>query len=1029
MDNHIKKAINRIQQLQQAFSEKLTFRVEELHQVFFKLDELSPSSADNNKQELKSCHDLAHKLAGSAGTFQFTDVYNAAINLEQFCAQLLDKNTPEPQNWFSQVHLLLKILKDASKYKSQVASQKITTIKPTPAYSQLNKIILVDDDELLSALIQEQAKHFGYNIECISNPETLSDFLDEHTAEVILMDIVFPNFSFDGIDLVKQLKAENKLQCPVVFLSNRDDFSARVEAVRSGGDGYIVKPINILELVEILDKHTHKSTHDHYRALIIDDDPIVADTYSKTLEKHQFNCKTVTNPFFAFEELESFLPDIILLDIHMPNCNGFEVADVIRQDNRFTHIPILFLSGDTNEEFEIAALKAGGNCLLNKYADRKTFVINAISQSKRSRELHTVINRFRKDELCLQAVSHSTSDAIITLNKDGLIILWNEGAENIFGYQSLEVIGQSIEIIIPKEYQAQHRKGFHNLVSKQNPPIKNTIESQAMTKEGGRVSIELTYSEWLSGNERFFTSIIRDVTKRKEIENKLHNQQENLTAIVNNSAEGIITINDTGIIEMVNPKALEIFGYSSDELKGQNFSILMPKSTSKHHDQYLQKFEIHNLKVFNKARELQGVRKDGLIFPMELNISPMSINGVKKYVGILHDISDRHEVLNALTLAKFEAEEANKAKSSFLSSMSHELRTPLNAVLGFTQLLQEDQNASLNEDQYDSLEHIYSAGHHLLNLIDEVLDLSKIENGSINVNLESINLIKLLNSSLELITPELVRSQISLEQNLPTEDNIYVMADNVRLNQVLANLLTNAIKYNKEQGTITVYLTTTSKKVRIHIKDMGLGIPEDMMDDLFTPFNRLGAAQSGIEGTGIGLTITKMLVELMGGQIGVDNTPGKGCNFWVELDKTECSKNSIKVQLVQNTKQIKNTSAINILYIEDNTANRLLIKKIIQSQTDFQYNEASNGSEGLEKARKIQPQVILLDISLPDMDGFEVYKHLQDNSLTKSTKVIVVSANAMPNDIAKGQSANFFAYLTKPIDHLQLIETINRALE
>lgn len=1031
----MENTINRIQELQLAFSQSLTIRIEELFQSTQQLDTQHPPSAENNNALLIETHNLAHTLAGTAGTFQFTDVYDLAKNLELFCSHLLDTNTPFPEDWLTQIQQLLAELRQASDNKNKALPLRrksfVSIDNSDFLTSKASKIILVDDDVLVSSLIQEQAKHFGYQIHCITKPEEFSDYLSNNSPEVILMDIVFPNSSLNGIDLVKQLKADDKIHCPVIFLSNKDDFNARLNAVRAGGNGYIVKPVNTLELVEILNKYTHSKVSTNYRALIIDDDPIVMQFYKKKLEAHNFTCQTITKPLTTTEELVTFEPDIILLDINMPECNGFEVAEVIRQDTRFTHIPIIFLTGDNSAECEIAALKAGGNCFLSKNTNKETFIANAISHSKRSQELHAVINRLRKNEFRFQAVSNSTSDAIITLNKEGLIILWNKGAENIFGYQSLEVFGQSIEIIIPDQHQEKHHQGFKKLLSGNGPVNKHSIESQAITKDQRLINIELTYTEWLSGSERFYTSIIRDTTHRKEIEKELKNQQDNLKAIVSCSAEGIITIDDRGIIEMANPKALEIFAYTAEELEGKNISTLMPKAMRSQHDQYLKHSEIHAPKIINKARELQGLRKDGSVFPMELNVSPMTLNGVKKYIGVLHDITSRKNTLAAITAAKHEAENANKAKSQFLSSMSHELRTPLNAVLGFTQLLQEDQDAPLNEDQNDSLGHIYSAGQHLLNLIDEVLDLSKIESGKINIAHDSINLIKLLKQSLELISPQARRSQITLVNKCPAEESVFVLADTFRLNQVFSNLLTNAIKYNQIHGSISVWLSQNNNKVRIYVKDTGGGIPDEMMKDLFIPFNRLGAEQSGIEGTGIGLTISKMLVEMMGGTIGVENIYGKGCTFWVELDRAEINdvtKTTEALSIHPEHKQQK-TPSIALLYIEDNPANRLLMKKIINTHTDFNYVEACTGTEGVESALKIKPQIILLDINLPDMDGYEVFEQLQQNKLTETSKIIVVSANAMPIDIAKGKETGFFDYVTKPIDHQQLLSTVNKALE
>lgn len=1034
MKTKVEAAIGKIQELQQAFASNLSVRINELNQSLLQLDKQLLPTTTKNAALLKVIYELSHKLAGSAGTFQFTEVYNAAKNLEHFCISLLspDSNIDIPNNWHQQLIDLQKEIKQGSNDKNQFLSAHPPTTEAhlTDIYfpSHTSKIILVDDDELLAALTQEQAKHFGFYIDCIHNPEELSKFLESHSPEVILMDIVFPNYDFTGIELVKQLKDQNKIHCPVIFLSNRTDFSARLDAVRSGGNGYITKPVNILELVEILDKHAYKNIKAAPKALVIDDDSMSAAFHTEILQSINFECQLINNPLLAIETLISFKPDIVLLDIHMPDCSGYEVAEVIRQDTRFTHIPILFLSADNSEECEIAALKAGGSCFINKNVDKNTFITNVLTQSQRSRELHSVINRLRKDELRFQAISHSTSDAIITLNKDGLIILWNEGAENIFGYQSIEVIGQSIELIIPEQYREQHRKGFYNLVSQKSPPEHNSIESQALHKDGSLISIELSYSEWLSGDERFFTSIIRDTTQRKAVEYQLKNQQENLKAVVTNSAEGIITINAKGTIEMANPKAYQIFAYDGNELEGKNVSILMPKAMRSMHDQYLKDSTVHIPKIIDKARELLGVRKNGSSFPMELNISPMSINGEKKFVGILHDITERQNTLEALTNAKFAAEEANKAKSSFLSSMSHELRTPLNAVLGFSQLLQADNDAPLNSDQQDSIEHIYNSGQHLLNLIDEVLDLAKIESKQVSINLTEVNLIKLLEQSLNSIAPQLSKANISLKQQLPEQQDIFVQADALRLTQVIANFLSNAIKYNRKQGCISVYLSQENNKVRLFVKDTGPGIPEKMMKDLFVPFNRLGAEQSDIEGTGIGLTITKMLVEMMGGEIGVDNIPGEGCTFWVELEQTTTSeKKSSSTAVIQESSVQKHVNA-NVLYIEDNEINRLLIKKIINAKTDFQYHEAATGQTGIQAALELKPQIILLDINLPDIDGYQIYQQLQQHDALRQTKIIIISANAMPEDIEKSRSGDFFDYITKPIEQKKLLSSINKAL-
>ncbi len=1032
MDNSTKSTLVRIQDLQQAFAQNLAQRINELELLFQDLNQQYSLNHFSNQQNLKNIHDFSHKLAGSAGTFQFTAVYQAAKAIENFCVPLLDVETAtQPKDWFSNIQPLFKTLKSATDSEQHaIFSKHITTSQYSEPEREdtrkANQILLVDDDELLASLIQTQAKHFGYQIDCLHHPEELATFLETHSPEVILMDIIFPNRDMTGIDLVRDLKATNKIHCPVIFLSSKEDFTTRLNAVRAGGDGYIMKPVDILELIEILDRHTYKTTDSHYHALIIGDDPAKQHDYPALLKPYHFSSKILTDASNVTEVLATFQPDIILLNVYIPDCSSAEVTEVIRQDNQYTHIPILYLDAYS----EPLHNQLSADSFLDKNLSAESLISRILYHSQRSKKLHRVISRLRKDQLSFQSISHSLSDAIITLNKQGLIIFWNEGAEKMFGYSSLEVLGQSIEIIIPPKYRDKHRQGFHRLVSSNTEQLtKISIESQAITKAQKLIPIELTYTEWLSGKERFFTSIIRDISEHKAIEKSLKDKKNKLNAIIKNSAEGIITLDAHGIIEMANPKAQAIFAYTEEELIGKNVSILMPHSARAEHDHYLKHSVIHAKKVINKARELYGLRKDGSQFPMELNVAPMDIGHEKKFVGILHDITDRKNILETMRLAKQEAEQANQAKSQFLSSMSHELRTPLNAILGFTQLLQEDTVDTVNEDQRESLDHIFLAGTHLLTLINEILDLSKIESKQVDINLEPIDIIQVVSQVTNLISPQADKAQIKMITHLPKSEKLFVIADSSRIIQVINNLLTNAIKYNRSEGTVTIHFTEKDKRVRLSVTDTGLGIPEEMIPQVFEPFHRLGAEQKDIEGTGIGLTITKMLIEMMKGTIGLDNHIGEGCTFWIELEKINVDDKLSAPIVVNSAQSIINPQEqiFKVLYIEDNSANRLLIKKLISRKAQFSYHEASNGTTGMTAALAIEPDIILLDINLPDMSGYDVLQKLQAYSQIKS-KIIIISANAMPKDLEKGKGINIFAYLTKPINSSELFAVINQAL-
>jgi len=1041
MSHKIEQAISRIQELQFSFSANLNTHIKELYEISAHVDVQQPPMSKHNASSIKETYHLAHKLAGSAGTFQFTEVYEAAKVLEKYCFTLVNsQSNVVNKTWYAEVERLLLSLKEASLNTSDslVKNKVLTPLLPVPEpqldETQQYNIVLVDDDTLLTALIQEQAKHFGYTIHAINNPEQLSCFLEQQSPDIILMDIVFPQYDFTGIDLVKRLKAEGKIQCPVIFLSNRDDFDARLEAVQAGGDGYIVKPINIVELVETIEQKVSGCSVEPYKVLFISSDTEISLYYQNLLSSANFVFQSFEQPDDVINGVSDFLPDVIVLEMTLVCGNSFEIANVFLQDNRFTHIPIVFLLENTasQQQYQEKGLQLGCDNFLTEDMSDTSFIANINSYCKQSRALYAVINRLKQDELRFQSVSYSSSDAIISLNKEGTIILWNEGAENIFGYRSLEVIGQSIELIIPPKYRSEHHGGLYNFINDKQSSTKRTIESHAMTKGKALISIELTYTEWQSGNEYFYTSIIRDVSQRKTIENELKHQKENLNAIIINSAEGIITIDEHGIVEIANPKALEMFGYEEGELVGENISILMAEELRHQHGRYVQESKINSVtEIFNKAREIEGLHKDGSFFPLELNVSPMMINGARKYVGILHDVTEWRKALAVVTEAKLDAENANKAKSQFLSSMSHELRTPLNAILGFTQLLQEESSLCRDAEASESLEYIFDAGKHLLQLIDEVLDLSKIEAGKLSIQLESINLIMAIKKSINFVSQQASDAQIAINFSESEQKPLLIAVDNLRLNQILNNLLTNAIKYNKPQGKIDIWISDFKHKVRIHIKDTGGGIPENRLKEIFQPFHRLGAENSTIKGTGIGLTITKVLVEMMQGSIGVDNVEGEGCTFWVDFKKEKGGNPATDRELLSEMKQDKvceMPSTLEILYIEDNAANRLLMKKMINRNTGFKYTEAFNGEEGIEAVSNSQPQILLLDINLPDMDGFEVFNRLQEQNLLAGTKVIIVSANAMLSDINKAKALGVFDYITKPIDQKKLFKVLDLVL-
>ncbi len=362
------------------------------------------------------------------------------------------------------------------------------------------------------------------------------------------------------------------------------------------------------------------------------------------------------------------------------------------------------------------------------------------------------------------------------------------------------------------------------------------------------------------------------------------------------------------------------------------------------------------------------------------------------------------------------ADQANRAKSEFLSRMSHELRTPLNAILGFAQLL---GISNLNPNDRESVEQISRAGRHLLGLINEVLDIARIESGRIDLSLEAINPMEIVIESLDLIRPLAVQSGIELLINEDLSNHrLRITADRQRLKQILINLLSNAVKYNKKAGSVRVWLELTSaERLRINITDTGVGISGTKLEQLFTPFERLGAEQSRIEGSGIGLALSKRLSEAMSGRIGVSSRPNEGSTFYIELPvASEILSTANPQRSGEPELEAQPIKPITVVYIEDNPANIRLVQLILANRPHATLLTATDGLSGLELVRAQQPNVVLLDLHLPDIEGGEVLNRLQANSSTKHIPVVILSADANPEQTAKLLEAGAKQYLTKPFD-------------
>lgn len=401
-----------------------------------------------------------------------------------------------------------------------------------------------------------------------------------------------------------------------------------------------------------------------------------------------------------------------------------------------------------------------------------------------------------------------------------------------------------------------------------------------------------------------------------------------------------------------------------------------------------------------------------------------------RLTGTVQDVTERVEFEQDLIRFSEEAERANRAKSDFLSSMSHELRTPMNAILGFAQLMEYDPD--LPETHRDNVREVLGAGRHLLELINEVLDLAKVESGHINLSLEPIEVCSVVDECLALVEPLADARGIRLSHR--GLKGAAVRADRMRLKQALLNLLSNAIKYNREAGAARIeVLRVGEDRLQIRVIDTGPGIPSGRLQELFLPFHRLVAGHEGIEGTGIGLAITRRIVEMMGGAVGVESEPGAGSTFWIELPVESMADTTAgpgrgpapAAHAGAHAQGLQHT----VLYIEDNPSNLKLVAQILGHRPHIQLLTAHTPELGLELARARLPDLILLDINMPGMDGYQVLSVLKSDARLKAVPVVAVTANAMPHEVERGRGAGFAEYLTKPIEIAGLFAALDRCLQ
>jgi PAS domain S-box-containing protein len=639
-----------------------------------------------------------------------------------------------------------------------------------------------------------------------------------------------------------------------------------------------------------------------------------------------------------------------------------------------------------------------------------------------------------ENEQRYRALVNADPDGVVIIDSDSTILAVNPAMTRMFGYRAEQMVGKPLTVLMPLRLRGAHLTGTRRylLTGERSIPWQG-VQVPALRRDGTEFPVEINFGEYKADGRKVFAGFLSDITERRRAEEALRFKTTLLQAQNDVAIDGILVSHQGRVLSM-NGRYAEIFNVP-EELRAPERCVEMFQFASAQ----AKEPETYRATIARLREDFETVYRDEVALAdgrvLDRYSAPLKGAEGEVYgrIWMVRDITERKRFEHALEEAKEAAEAANEAKSEFLSRMSHELRTPMNSILGFGQLLQRH---GLPQEQARSVEHILKAGRHLLNLINEVLEIARIEANQQQLSLEPVHAASLLNEALALVRPTAEQRPVQLALHAPQGTDAYVRADQQRLMQVLLNLLSNAIKYNRPGGTVELLARPAAGAdgdapfLAIGVRDTGPGIPADRLGELFVAFSRLGAERSGIEGTGLGLALSKRLVEVMGGRLRVESTVGEGSTFWIELPVTESPRGRLepgRTDLPRPERVAR--PARTLLYVEDNLANLDLVETILLDRPEIQLIPALQGRLGLQLAREHRPDLILLDLHLPDVSGEVVLNELRADERTRHIPVLVISADATTRRVDRLRATGARDYLTKPLDVDEFLTAVDAALD
>jgi PAS domain S-box-containing protein len=615
----------------------------------------------------------------------------------------------------------------------------------------------------------------------------------------------------------------------------------------------------------------------------------------------------------------------------------------------------------------------------------------------------------------------TSPDGVIVVDTGGRILFANLQAERLFDYPANALLGQSVDLLVPSRLRPRHAiHRDHYASAPKLRPMGSGLTLFGQRRGGDEFPVEISLSPVSVGQQVLFSVNIRDITDRRKNENALRRAQSQLLSAVESIQGAFALFDNKDRLVLCNSSYRHVVGQRlQGELVGREFQELLAASVNSGAfavenvgpGDLIERWMKHHVSAAGalSVRTAEGQH-------LRVIERPTADGGV---VATIWDVTDEAMHEEELRRAHALAEAASAAKTEFLASMSHELRTPLNAILGFAQLLQRDKKTPLSSRQHERIDHVLRGGEHLLRLIDDVLDLARIEAGRVLISPEPVNVAQVLVEAKDTLDAMAARSQIRLSFEQPGPPTLEVIADRTRFKQILMNYGSNAIKYGRPGGNAQFCVEAMENVVRISVIDDGQGIAEAKQAVIFQPFQRAGQETGPIEGTGIGLVITKRLAEVMQGRVGFESKEGRGSCFWIELPLHRPAQpvHTPELAPVQIDSRLDGAEGPRyvIVYVEDNPSNIAFMEDLLADFERVELITAPTAEIGLELVRAHRPNIVIMDINLPGMSGFEATQRLSAWPETCHIPVIALSAAAMIRDAARVAGAGFYRYLTKPV--------------